>query len=374
MKTLLETRREVQLFAVCLWRLGEHLRNRPPWYSVPTGAQSFSDAIEWVTLTPGVVIRPPGVLTPDMALGQLASLAQAARALIEAVNQLPPKVRAELQSLTGHAEYAVSFAREWAPKLENVDSWPNVENLYCTDVLRFLQTIGDPRKLAEDYRSFRKKVSRHCALYGEDTWFDPPPPTKPSDCPPNEFVFRRDGDGWFISGFGEKGHFSDIVGFQYIHKLLQSPGKEILTVSLLSNGQETPMLGGDAVLDDKTKKDIQKRLDEIEAEIETARKNNDFAKVERLEEKRQELIDYIQSGVGINGRDRKLGDQADKVRVRVNNAVNRAYKKLAPTESRKTTKTNKLKKLVAHLQASITIGAKSSSYHPHGTPPDWRLE
>lgn len=365
MKTLLETRREVQLFAVCLWRLGEHLRNRPPWYSVPTGAQSFSDAIEWVTLTPGVVIRPPGVLTPDMALGQLASLAQAARALIEAVNQLPPKVRAELQSLTGHAKDAVSFAREWAPKLENVDSWPNVENLYCTDVLRFLQTIGDPRKLAEDYRSFRKKVSRDCALYGEDTWFDSPPPTKPSDCPPNEFVFRRDGDGWFISGFGEKGHFSDIVGFQYIHKLLQSPGKPIGTVSLLTDGQPIRIPGSDDIIDAEGLKEIDKKLKDIQYRREEAERNNDIGLCQQLDEEKERLTNELRSTLDISGRSRKLNDERKNIQSRVLMAIKRAREKL---------ENHRLDKLAQYLKDTIDIGLIDSSYTPRPPFPKWLLE
>ena len=365
MKTLLETRREVQLFAVCLWRLGEHLRNRPPWYSVPTGAQSFSDAIEWVTLTPGVVIRPPGVLTPDMALGQLASLAQAARALIEAVNQLPPKVRAALQPLTGHAKDAVSFAREWAPKLENVDSLPNVENLYCTDVLRFLQTIGDPRKLAEDYRSFRKKVSRDCALYGEDTWFDSPPPTKPSDCPPNEFVFRRDGDGWFIRGFGEEGHFSDIVGFQYIHKLLQSPGKSIGTVSLLTDGQEILIPGSDDIIDAEGLKEIDKKFKDIQYRREEAERNNDIGLCQQLDEEKERLRNHVQPVLGIDGRSRKMPNLLQKVQSAVSMARLRALEKL---------KDNGLDKLAQYLKDTTTIGRIDSSYTPRPPFPKWLLE
>jgi len=366
-KTLLETRREVQLFAVCLWSLGEHLRNRPPWYSVPTGTLSFSDVIEWVTLTPGVVIRPPGVLTPDMALEQLASLAQAARALIEAVNQLPPKVRAELQSLTGHAKDAVSFARKWAPKLENVDSWPNVENLYCTDVLRFLQTIGDPRKLAEDYRSFRKKVSRDCALYGEDKWFDSPPPTKPSDCPPNEFVFRRNGDGWFIRGFGESGFVEDMDGLGYIHALLRANGP-VPTVALIAGEATTTAkpLDGDPVLDDEAKKKYQSKIDELEDAIKEAWENNDIGRVEYLQAQHYRLIKELQSAYSIDGKIRRLGAEADKHRVRVRNAIRRAYKRLAESG---------LKQVADHFQSCVTIGGRESSYNPPiAHRPNWLLE
>lgn len=186
-------------------------------------------------------------------------------------------------------------------------------------------------------------------------------PTEPQD----DFAFVKEGAGWLICGFRESGFVEDMDGLGYIHALLRANGP-VPTVALIAGEATTTAkpLDGDPVLDDEAKKKYQSKIDELEDAIKEARENNDIARVEYLQAQRHRLIKELQSAYSIDGKIRRLGAEADKLRVRVRNAIRRAYKRLAESG---------LKQVADHFQSHVTIGGKDSSYHPP-VRPNWRLQ
>ena len=59
----------------------------------------------------------------------------------------------------------------------------------------------------------------------------PPPQEK-------EFVFAIEGDGYYLAGFGESGHFRRLKGLNIIARLIQRPGIPVAMVELVGDGND----------------------------------------------------------------------------------------------------------------------------------------
>ncbi|MGQ9915699.1 MAG: hypothetical protein ACUVQQ_15275 [Thermogutta sp.] len=184
------------------------------------------------------------------------------------------------------------------------------------------------------------------------------------DAAQSPFVFCRDGDGWFVRGFGQEGHFKDRVGFQYIAKLLAAPAGAVAMMELVGGVEGgIRVTAGDKVLDATALKSYRERLAEIKAEIEEARRDNDLGALENLTREKQSILDELKSATGLGGKGRKLGDDLNRVRSRIANALERAFRALEK---------GGLKKLANHFRLTISAEGKTCVYRPDARP-DWSL-
>jgi len=164
-------------------------------------------------------------------------------------------------------------------------------------------------------------------------------------------VFRKEGALWTVCFEHEVANISEVRGLQDIAQLLARPGEEMHCGALY--GQPTDTSRGVEVLDEQAKRAYRNRLREIQAELEEAESANDPGRAERIEEERERLLEEIRKATGLGGRDRKMGDAAERARTAVTWRIRHAIKKLEAAHPA----------LARHLGHSIKTGV-FCSYSP----------
>ncbi|MBE1468926.1 ATP-binding protein [Kibdelosporangium phytohabitans] len=170
------------------------------------------------------------------------------------------------------------------------------------------------------------------------------------DAPAN--VFRVDSGVWTLGFAGRTVHLPDAKGLRDLHVLIGAPGTDIPAVRLLSpEGGEVVVaargLGGDAVLDDQARAAYQRRLADLDEEIDRAAARGADRRAAELDRERHALIEQLRGAVGLGGRSRRLGDEAERARKAVTNRIRDTLQRLAKRHP----------ELAAHLRASVTTGA-----------------
>lgn len=189
---------------------------------------------------------------------------------------------------------------------------------------------------------------------------------------------RRKGECWSIRfGGNEERIYTPEIGFHHLQILLDHPGTQYSAAELdcavsrktkgdiqtsLSAGEDydedgVTVLGqsdAGAVLDAKAIQSYRLRIQELDEELEKARKNNDLGKAEELEKERDWISTELTNAHGLGGRIRKLDDDRNRVRNRVCNAIQRAIKKVKQYD----------KPLFDHLQRPVLNLGHSICYMP----------
>ena len=150
-------------------------------------------------------------------------------------------------------------------------------------------------------------------------------------------VFRMEGDYWTVAYEGETWRLKDAKGFHYIAHLLGHPGGEIraLDLAALSGGAtesmdtagaeelaRTGVRTGDLghageMLDAQAKAAYQRRLTELEDELEEARELGNEERVAKAEDEKEAVAREIRRAIGLGGRDRRAASSAERARVAV---------------------------------------------------------
>jgi hypothetical protein len=234
-------------------------------------------------------------------------------------------------------------------------------------------------------RDLASRLSAAAAPTGPAAQFQPPP-VAPA------YRFERSGELWYVRYGEEHGTFTDRKGFGYITTLLRDPWKPVPVLQLTDQGtgqalggrtflgaeERTPTDGEpppygrpshQPVQDRTAKSQIQQRMEDLAAEIQEARENNDHGTVERLQEQFHDLAGHYQAAKGLGGRDRQLptGDPTEEAREAVRKNLNRAYGTLEKA-------TPPLKRLAAHLRQAILFSEGSYGYWPSPKEqPDWKF-
>ena len=144
---------------------------------------------------------------------------------------------------------------------------------------------------------------------------------------------------------------TDAKGYHDLAQLLAQPDKEIhcaeLMGSTLQHSEET------TTLDSKAKLAYQKKMQELQSEIEEAEEMNDPARATALQEEYEKIIDHLSQSLGLAGKPRKIGSSVEKARTAVTWRIRNAIKKLDKAHPA----------LAKHLSASIQTGT-FCSYKP----------
>jgi tetratricopeptide (TPR) repeat protein len=178
--------------------------------------------------------------------------------------------------------------------------------------------------------------------------------------------FRFDGEVWSLVFDGRTVHMPDAKGLRDLHLLLGRPGTEVPAVRLLDPaGGEVVVaarrMGGDAVLDDEAKARYKRRLERLDEEIDRAVELGDDARAAEYDRERAALLEELRAAAGLAGRDRRLGDEAERARKTVTARIRDTLRKLDQRHA----------PLAAHLRASVSTGA-TCSYRPDREI-TWRL-
>jgi hypothetical protein len=207
-------------------------------------------------------------------------------------------------------------------------------------------THVNPYRREEDLQHFAEGV-RLAGIEGK-----PPAPVAPAPLSwPVGNVFRREGALWTVCFEHEVANVPEVRGLRDISQLLARPGEEIHCVAL--SGSPVGTGRGVEMLDEQTKRAYRGRLGEIEAELAEAEAANDAGRAGRIEEERERLLEELRKATGLGGRDRKMGDAAERARTAVTWRIRHAIKKLEAAHPA----------LARHLGHSIRTGV-FCSYTP----------
>ncbi len=190
--------------------------------------------------------------------------------------------------------------------------------------------------------------------------------TGPSAAPVPGGVFRLENGVWSL-GFGERTvHMPDAKGLRDLHYLLSTPGGDVPAVRLLDpEGGEVVVaarrMGGDPVLDDAAKAAFRHRLTLLDEEIDQAAALGQEGRAAEFDRERQALLAELRAAAGLAGRDRRLGDEAERARKTVTARIRDTLRKLDDRHPA----------LASHLRSTISTGA-TCRYQPDREI-DWRL-
>ncbi|MEV4454651.1 AAA family ATPase [Microbispora sp. NPDC049633] len=183
---------------------------------------------------------------------------------------------------------------------------------------------------------------------------------------PKAAEFRRDGAVWTLGFGGHTVHLPDAKGLRDLHCLLNHPGADLPAVRLLDpEGGELVVaaraMGGDAVLDEEAKARYRRRLALLDEEIDRAAERGDDDRAAEFDRERAALLAELRSASGLGGRDRRLGDEAERARKAVTARIRDVLRKLDRLHPA----------LAAHLRAAVSTGATCRYRPEHDIT--WRL-
>ncbi|QYG92959.1 hypothetical protein HC251_11310 [Iamia sp. SCSIO 61187] len=208
--------------------------------------------------------------------------------------------------------------------------------------------------------------------------------TAPADAhrgssPVAEATFRLDGDVRIVAFAGRSATVRDLKGFRYLVRMLADPGREFHVLDLVAVEQGSLPTGppagvgpGDALtsggaglpaLDDEARHAYRRRLAEVDEDIEDALRCNDPARAELAQCDRDYLVAELAYAVGLGGRLRAVGSDAERARVAVARTLRYATARLAEHAP----------ELAAHLANCLHTGTYCS-YRPDPLAPvAWSL-
>jgi tetratricopeptide (TPR) repeat protein len=161
---------------------------------------------------------------------------------------------------------------------------------------------------------------------------------------PAENLFRKEGDYWTLSYQGRTCRLKDARGLRAIAVLLHSPGQEQHVLDILAtlgegqraargqeHGIDTPgVLQGDlgAILDPAAKMAYKQRLLDLRATLAEAQRCHDLARAAQAQAEIDWLSSELAAAVGLGGRDRQVGADAERARSTVTKAIKAAVRKI----------------------------------------------
>lgn len=185
----------------------------------------------------------------------------------------------------------------------------------------------------------------------------PAPETAP-DKPPVGFSFyQQPGELWELCYQGKAVSLTDVKGFRDIQRLLSAPEQEIHCLELMGAAFETDT--GEAILDDAAKKDYQKKIRELQADIREAEDMHDLERAARLSQEYEKLVAHLTAALGLGGKLRKTGSAVEKARSAVTWRIRSAIRKIEKHHPA----------LARHLDQSIKTGTLCRYAPEHAV--DW---
>lgn len=165
----------------------------------------------------------------------------------------------------------------------------------------------------------------------------------------------REGEYWHLTGQGSECRARDGRGMRMLAQLLDSPGRELHVLDL--SGALDAVDGGDAgeLIDTSARVAYERRLRELEQELEEAAAWNDAGRRERLEEEAQALRVELARALGLGGRERRSGSATERARVNVRRRIALALRRIEEA----------CPALGQHLSACVRTGVYCA-YEPPG--------
>ena len=294
----------------------------------------------------------------------------------------------------GHLEHALAIARRWGAEPMVADIQLELADVLCPAVAGAACPADDERR-AREARAEGLALARRLELGGllarygagdeEDAAgvaaaaaggaADPAAALAPP-------AFYRRGDIWTIGQPGREIQLRDAKGLAHVARLLAAPHVEFHALDLVGGasterghpaaavavgaGIEVRARGdGDAgpALDSQAKAAYRARVGELQEEIEEAESFNDPERAARARDELAFIARELAGAVGLHGRDRKTGSDAERARVNVTRAIRTALKRVSEHDAA----------LGRRLGAAIRTGTFCVYEPAPGEEPAWDL-
>ncbi|HUR84392.1 MAG TPA: AAA family ATPase [Solirubrobacteraceae bacterium] len=280
-----------------------------------------------------------------------------------------------------HLERALAMARRWGAE-------PMVAaiRLELADALERLDTatsVARARELRDEGLALARRLELgglEQALVPEEAAHAPlPAPIDAAVLGP--WAFYRRGDIWTIGPPGSQIQLRDAKGLTHVARLLGAPHVEFHALDLVAGpamrGRAEPAVAigagleirpagaGDSgpILDTQAKTAYRVRLEELQEEIDEAESFNDPERASRAREELTFVARELAGAVGLGGRDRKTGSDAERARVNVTRAIRTALKRISEHDA----------KLGRRLGTEIKTGTFCVYVPDPGDEPVWDL-
>jgi len=181
--------------------------------------------------------------------------------------------------------------------------------------------------------------------------------------PADEWRLARDGRDWVLEAGSERARLRDGRGLHYLRALLAVPGREIRALDLVAGGAGLAASGTGPALDAAARNAYRARLDALTARLDAADRAGDCAAAEETEAERHAVLGELRRAVGLGGRSRMPGPEAERARVNVTRTLRATIERIAAAAPR----------AAAHLRASIRTGAACRYEPAPGGPSRWHV-
>jgi len=171
---------------------------------------------------------------------------------------------------------------------------------------------------------------------------------------------RREGDFWTVHFHGRVGRVRHVVGLDWLAVLLAHPGEDVYSLTLSGAPTDTGS-SPTPLLDEQAKREYRGRLDELELAIHDAEAKHDIARAADGRAEHDVLVRELARAVGLGGRDRPGGSDAERARVRTTKALRHAIAGLARVDA----------ELGRHLESTVRTGSFCSYTPTLAEPISW---
>jgi hypothetical protein len=202
------------------------------------------------------------------------------------------------------------------------------------------------------------------------------PSHRPALSRQGESVFSRQGDYWTIVYERQVALLKATRGLHYLALLLRNPGREFHACELVwqvigktlvlrrGGGANDAWKGGlllsdtGPILDTQAKVEYKHRLDDLGRDLKEAEQFNDYARAERARTEMDALAEQLASAMGLGGRNRRIGSEAERARSAVTKRIKNSITRIGEV----------IPLLGSHLATRVNTGY-FCSYHPNPQQP-----
>lgn len=155
-------------------------------------------------------------------------------------------------------------------------------------------------------------------------------------------------------------HVRSSKGISDIGRLLARPGVDVHCTDLAGVAVEERTTG--ELIDERSRREYEDRVRELQAEVEEAEADADHARADRARAELDAIVDHLTSALGLGGRARRHTDSVERARSAVTQRIRSTIKRLRGVHPT----------LAAHLEASVRTGTYCS-YRPE-RPTTWAID
>ncbi|HLW50691.1 MAG TPA: hypothetical protein VKZ78_06930, partial [Sphingobacteriaceae bacterium] len=140
-----------------------------------------------------------------------------------------------------------------------------------------------------------------------------------------EHAFLKENATWKISYDGATIQAVEVKGLYDIQKLLMQPGQLFHCAELMGSTLED---SGEKLIDEKARKQYQRKILELQGELEEAEQFSNYEQIEKLQEEYDQLVEHLSSSLNLNRKIRETGGTIDKARSAVTWRIRNAIAKI----------------------------------------------